>query len=297
MNDFVKNIYGTLLCGYSKVFGMDAAKKFDTRFRFGRKLNLKEPKSLADKVTYIELHEQSPLASTCTDKYAVREYVSSKGLEDILVPLAGGPWENAAEIDFDALPDDFVIKATHGCKMNYLVPNKSELDQEDCRKTADGWLKVTYGTYSMEPHYAKIKPRLYAERYLGDMSGLTDYKFHCLNGKPMFVLALTDRKVIPNAPMQVTMDLFDMEWKPIDDAIVGFGDEKAGCGNVPKPECFEKMCEVAEILSADFKFVRVDLYEKDGKVLFGELTFSPACCVFPYLSQQFLDDMGENLKI
>ena len=101
----IKATYGKVLTGISKIFGVDAAKKFDTRLRFHRNLNLKQPKSLADKVTYIELHDSSPLAPECTDKYAVRQYVKNKGFEDILVPLAGGPWSKIEEINFKELPD------------------------------------------------------------------------------------------------------------------------------------------------------------------------------------------------
>ena len=118
----IKVAYGKVLTGISRIFGVDNAKKFDTRLRFRRNLNLKHPKSLADKVTYIELHDPSPLAPECTDKYAVRQYVKNKGLEDILVPLAGGPWSKIEDIDFKALPDSFVFKATHGCiRINVLL--------------------------------------------------------------------------------------------------------------------------------------------------------------------------------
>ena len=111
----IKVIYGKMLVTMSHVFGVDFAKKFDTRLRFHRTLNLKNPTSLADKVTYVELHKQSSLASMCTDKYAVRDYIREKGLEDILIPVVGGPWENVEDVDFDSLPDSFALKATHGC--------------------------------------------------------------------------------------------------------------------------------------------------------------------------------------
>ena len=142
----IKVIYGKMLTGLGKLCGVDCAKKFDTQLRFHRDLNLKHPKSLADKVTYIELHDPSPLAPECTDKYAVRQYVKDKGLESILVPLAGGPWSKIEEINFKVLPDSFVFKATHGCKMNYLVPEKEKLDKNKCVAEMSKWLKTTYGT-------------------------------------------------------------------------------------------------------------------------------------------------------
>lgn len=223
-----RTMYGSCLNVVSKLAGVDVAKKFDTYFRFHRKLNLKNPKTLADKVTYIELHDQSPLASVCTDKYAVREYVKSKGYGNTLVPLAyEGVWNSVDDINFDDLPNSFVIKATHGCKMNYFVPDKRKLDINDCKRSLHKWMGTTYGKYSLEPHYLSILHRLYAEEYLGDMPRMIDYKFHCLNGKPRFILALSDRRVDKDKPMQVTLNLFDTSWNFIPE-IVRFNSEIPG---------------------------------------------------------------------
>lgn len=292
----MKSAYSNLLKGITYGFGIDNAKKFDTKLRFHRNLNLKNPQSLADKVSYLELHKEDPLTVKCTDKYAVREYIKSKGLEDILVPLVGGPWMSYDVIDFESLPNRFVIKATHGCKMNYLVSDKSKMDVEKCKAEVERWLKTTYGTYSMEPHYNKIPHRIYAEKYLGALDQMVDYKFHCCNGIPQFVIVLTDRHASGDKAMEVTIDMFDMDWNPIFE-VVGANNEKAGTGNIPCPAHFREMKEIAKKLSEDFKFVRVDLYDMGEKVMFGELTFSPACCVFPYLSETFLYKMGKVLDI
>lgn len=291
-----KKIYAVILRIITVLFGIDAAKKFDIRLRFHRSLNLKNPSTLADKVSYIELHDQSPLASKCTDKYAVRDYIRERGLADILVPTVGGPWNSFEEIDFSILPNRFVLKATHGCKMNYMVPDKQKLNIDKCKSEVKRWLNTTYGTYSMEPHYIHISHRIYAEKYLDDMDKLTDYKFHCLNGVPQFVLTVSDRHVEGDSAMQVILDLFDMEWNPIFE-VVGANQERPGNGSLNKPRHFDEMVEISKVLSKDFKFVRVDLYEVDDKVLFGELTFSPACCVFPYFTESFLYDMGDKLII
>ena len=180
----IKKIYGIFLKLLGALFGVGFAKKIDTKLRFKRTLNLKKPQTLADKVAYLELYSQNDLASVCTDKFAVREYVKQKGLEHILVPAVGGAWSSAEAVDFTSLPDSFVLKATHGCKMNYIVPHKTEFDEKKCVTEMKKWLSTTYGTYSVEPHYAKIPHRIYAEEYLGDISNLIDYKFHCINGEP-----------------------------------------------------------------------------------------------------------------
>lgn len=294
----IKKIYAILLKCLTSIFGIDFAKKFDTKLRFHRTLDLKNPKSLADKVSYIELHEQSPLAPMCTDKLAVRDYVSSKGLEDILVPLVGNSsgYKSIEEINFDEFPDSFVLKATHGCKMNYLVPEKSKINMEKCKKEMKRWLKTTYGIYSMEPHYKTIPHRIYAEKYLGDMSGMIDYKIHCLNGKAEFFNIMSERKADGDKAMRMTVDCYDMDWNPINE-VCGIGSEVAGKGNIPKPSKLKEMKEIAEKLAEDFKFVRVDLYQIGEKIYFGELTFSPAGCVFAFMTEKFLNEMGEKLSI
>ena len=292
----IKMLYAKVLGTISAVAGVDAAKMFDAQLRFHKKLNLKKPTTLSDKIAYIELHEQSPLAPSCTDKYAVRAFVEQKGLGDTLVPLVGGPWSNAEDVDFDTLPDSFAIKATHGCKMNYLVPSKATMDVEKCRQEMKRWLATTYGGYSMELHYLAIPHRIYAEQYLENASQLIDYKIHCLNGKPEFILVCSDRKANGDAAMQVTLDLFDLNWKHIPELIPS-GAEVAGNGSMPRPQKLGEMIEIARRLSEDLKFVRVDLYELDGKVYFGELTFSPGNCVLPYFTHKFDLEMGKRLQL
>lgn len=292
----IKRIYAILLHIIEFLFGSDIAKKFDAKLRFNKTLNMKNPQNLAEKVSYIELHQQSDLAGTCTDKYAVRNYVKEKGYGDSLVPLVGGPWNDVNDIPFQMLEMPYVLKATHGCKMNYFVLSKDQFDYNDCKKTLNKWLDVTYGTYSMEPHYKNIPHRIYAEKYLGDMSTLLDYKFHCINGEPEFILVTSNRTLVDEKYMQVTLDLFDKSWKPIF-ALKDYKLEKRGNGTVPKPHNLEGMIRMARDLSKDFKFVRVDLYELNGRVMFGELTFSPACCVFPYFKDEFLLEMGKKLDL
>ena len=291
-----KIIYAYLLSLITNVAGIDSAKQFDALLRDHKKLNLKNPQTLSEKVSYIELHDQSPLAPMCTDKFEVRKYVAGKGLKDILVPIFGGAYTSFGQLDVSQLPERFVIKATHGCKMNYLVSDKSQFNPTKCQKEITRWMNTTYGTYSMEPHYSKIPHRFYIETYLDKADQLIDYKFHCFNGIPQFVLTCSERKSNGDKAMKVTLDLFDMNWNPIRE-LISAGAEIVGKGMVPKPQNFSRMIEIAKILSKDFKFVRVDLYELDGKIYFGELTFSPAHCSFPYFSAKFDSEMGKLLHV
>ncbi len=292
----LKKVYGCWLWVLVKLFGVDFAKNFDSRLRFGRKLNLKNPQTLADKVSFLVLHRCTELMSDCADKWAVREYVSAKGLAEILIPTVGGPWSWVSDIDFKKLPEQFILKATHACKMNYLVPDKQKLDITHCKQTLQIWLNTTYGTYSLEPHYKNIPPRIYAEELLKAPEGLMDYKIHCLNGVPQFILVCSDRKSGAGR-MQVTLDLFDTHWRSLNRFVQGSGLEIRGKGEIPMPQNLNKMLEIAKKLSADFPFVRVDLYEVNRRIYFGELTFSPACGVFPYFTDEFITEMGEKLRI
>ena len=251
---------------------------------------------MADKVTYLFLHKNTPLMSTCTDKWAVREYIARKGLSKILIPTVGGPWSSVKDINFDSLPNEFILKATHGCKMNYFVQDKSKLDIPSCKRTLQQWLDTTYGTYSMEPHYKPIPHRIYAEQLLDISGGLADYKIHCLNGEPSFILVCSERNA-QGRRMQVTLDLFDVNWHTQNQYLQPSGLEIVGMGKIAKPQYLNNMLKIAHTLSADFSFVRVDLYEVQGKIYFGELTFSPACGVVPYFTDEFIKKMGNEWQV
>lgn len=284
-----KICYAGFLWGLEKTLGIDGAKKMDALLRFGRKLNLAEPQTLADKVSWISLHALSDTAVRCTDKWEARSYVASKGLEEILVPVYGGPVSSVDALDFAAFPNRFVLKATHGSAMNYFCRDKAALDERDCRTQVKRWLKTTYGTFSAEPHYRKLPHRVYCEAYLEE--NLMDYKIHCLNGKPSFILVCSRRE-----GRHVQRDLFDPQWNRLQ-GLQSFRGHVPGTGQIKKPENLAQMLRIAEILSRDFAFVRVDLYNTEGRIFFGELTFTPVNGVFAGYSQEFLEEEGKKLRI
>lgn len=284
---FIKDVYRAVLNGLAATVGTECAKKFDARVRFGRRLDLRTPSTLADLVNWLELNTDQTLVAQCSDKYAVREYVASKGLEDILVPLCGGPWTDVGQIDLESLPRAFVLKAAHGCEMNYICRDKDDINRLDLERKAGRWLKSDYPRACVEPHYKLIPHRLYAEKYIGSFDGIVDYKFHCFNGSPGFVLTCSERE------KSLKLNLYDLDWNPLPGLQGAMRNEK----EIPRPSCLQEMVEVAHKLSEDFPFVRVDLYEDDGRILFGELTFTPACGVFPYFTDDFLRDWGARLHI
>lgn len=281
-----RNIYRHLLNAEAAVLGAKRAKELDAKVRFGRRLDLSGPKTLADKICWIELNTDQTLAARCTDKWAVRDYVAQKGLAGLLVP-AYGPWERAEDIDVDALPQAFALKATHGCEMNYLVPDKGTLDVADMLAHARKWLGEDYPRACVEPHYKLVPHRVYAEDFIGGMNEIVDYKFHCLNGEPRFVLTCSERD------KGLKLNLYDLDWSPID----GLQGPMRNGKQITKPKLLGEMVDVARTLSADFDFVRVDLYESGGKVMFGELTFSPACGVMDYYTDDFIARWGKELRV
>lgn len=283
---FARELYRHLLNVESKVLGTKRAKELDAWVRFGRKLDLADPRTLADKICWIELNTDQTLSARCTDKWAVRDYVSEKGLERLLVP-AYGPWRHVEDIDLNALPHSFALKATHGCEMNYLVPDKDALDVNDMFACANKWLIEDYPRACVEPHYKLVPHRLYAEDYIGNMNEIVDYKFHCINGEPSFVLTCSERD------RGLKLNLYDLDWNPIKGLQGSMKNDK----EIDRPRLLDEMIDVSRTLSSDFDFVRVDLYETDGGIMFGELTFSPACGIMNYYTDEFIGKWGEVLRV
>ncbi len=283
----IKKLYRTILKASTKMIGIRATKEWDARIRFRRKLNLNDPSTLADKICYMELYQENKLKIQCSDKYAVRSYVKEKGLEHILVPLCGGPYEHIGEVDLASLPSAFVLKASHGCAMNIICNDKEKLDIEQTKKTLLQWFQEDYDRACIEPHYKKIPHRVICEEMLQDAESIIDYKFHCFYGKPDFILACGNRI------HGVQKKVYTLGWEPLD---VMVGKEK-GTYEFERPAELEQMIEISKILSRDFDFVRVDLYDIKGKIYFGELTFSPAAGIFPNFSQEFVAEKGKLLHL
>ena len=293
----IKRIYGIFLFVLEKCTNVRCAKIFDVYFRFHEKINLNNPSTLSDKICWLSLNGNTDLYAQCTDKWEVRKYVEAKGLTDILVPVYGNAVDNVMDIPIEKYPDQFVVKATHGCKMNYICMDKNNLDMEQFKKIVQKWLNTTYGTYSVEPHYRNISHRVYCEKYLGESHELIDYKIFCYNGQPQYIMICSEReKQEENKPSTVGLSLYDTQWNEIPELTTWKGHYPAK-KKVEKPKTLDSMLEIAAILSADFRFVRVDLYEVNGKVYFGELTFTPANGVLPSFTSKFRKEEGAKLVI
>lgn len=234
------------------------------KLAFGRKLDLDDPKCFTEKINWYKLYYRDPLMSKCADKYAVREYIEEKIGSKYLTTLYG-VWDNFEEIDFDALPDEFVLKATNGSGDVYVCKDKNKLDKEKARKVLTKYQNKNFSGRTKEWAYYGLPYKIIAESLIHSTDGkaIKDYKFFCFEGEPKFLFVGTDRDT------EVKFDFFDTDWNWID--------VRNGHENNPdrpkRPEHLEEMLDVARKLSADFPHVRVDLYEEEGKVYFGELTF------------------------
>lgn len=258
---------------------------------FHKKLHLHHPKNLNEKLLWLSIYWRHPLKSICADKYKVRDYiVNTKRLdEQLLVPLMG-VYDNAEVIPFESLPNQFVLKCNHGCGYNIVVADKSKADFEVICKKLQAWMSETYGGALTEFHYRNIMPhRILCEQYLPSLGdkGLIDYKIHCINGRPTFVLVCYDRDEQEVAKLAT----FSLQWEQLYYCV----DEQPLDINIPGS--LNQMIDLSCVLASDFPFVRVDFYDINGKPLIGELTFTPYGNMIDYYKQDVLDDLGSHLVL
>lgn len=230
---------------------------------------------------------QHQLRVQCADKYLVREYVKSKGLEDILIP-SYGVFDSFEEIDFEKLPHQFVIQTNFGSGQIWICKDKQSADIEKWRKQFNEWMAITdFGSPTGEWQYNEIPHKLVITKYLDSLgnTSVTDYKFQCFNGQIYGCLAITDRVIGSHS---MNLDHYDLDWHLTDGILPSYHPNRK---EIAKPKCYDRMLEIAQKLSADFPYCRVDLYEIEDKVLFGELTFTPQANVMNYYSDAALVDM------
>ena len=274
------------------------AVRIQYRHIVGRNINLSNPKDLNEKINYLKFHADLGEWARLTDKYTVREYVKERGLGDILVPLYGkyGSGEELID-DWNNLPDSFIIKSNHGCGMVRLVNDKHSVNLSEIRKETAEWLKKKFGVVTNEPHYKLINPCIIVEKLLEDYSmqsysqSMIDYKVWCFDGKPYSILVVVNRDYQTGS---YQLDTYDVHWKRIDGALTGVHGIPP---LLPKPKNFENLLECASVLSKGHKQVRVDLYDIDGKIFFGEMTFTSQGGYMNYYTSEFLLRMGQEFSV
>ena len=261
------------------------------RATFGKELNLENPQTFNEKLQWLKLYDRKPVYTTMVDKYAAKEYVADKIGEEYIIPTLG-VWDKFDDIDFDALPDQFVLKCTHDSGGLAICKDKKTFNIEAARKKINRYLKRNYYYTFREWPYKDVKPRIIAEKYMVDESGyeLKDYKIFCFDGQPKIMFIATDRA---NPEEETKFDFFDMEFNHLPFQN-GHPNAKK---SIMQPKGFEKMKELAAKLSAGIPQVRVDFYDIDGKVYFGELTFSHWSGFVPFDPEEWDYKLGSWIDL
>lgn len=261
--------------------------------RFGRPLNLKNPKAFTEKLNWLKINCKHPEYTNYVDKYEVKKFVESRlGSTEYIIKTLG-VWDSFDEIDFSKLPDKFVLKTTNGGGNNSVVicRDKLNLDKEEAReklKLKDS--KKSFISYREYPYY-DVKPRIIAEEYIeAPNNELSDYKIFCFNGKPKFLFVGTERQ---KKGVDVKFDFYDLEFNHLP---LKNGHENSKC-NITKPKKFEMMLDIASELSEGIPNVRIDLYNLNGKIYFGEMTFFHFSGFVPFEPDEWDYKFGELLQL
>lgn len=300
MNHIIKKIlWPLLLCRRAYDYYMckhNPERLFAIRYKriTGSPLHITKPVALYEKIAYLSFHTDTSEWSRLADKVKVRDYVADCGYGDNL-PFLYGTWENASMIDFEKLPNSFVIKTNNASATNIIVKDKTKINLLEVRKQLDKWLRWEYGLLTCQPHYTRIKPLILAEELLVDDKttkkgkSLIDYKFYCVNGLPYYVMVMADRK---DNSHDFKVGIFDLNWELYPEFVSN--NHEIVDPNFECPSSLQEMKAMATRLCSNFVFCRVDFYEINGKPVFGEMTFTPGFSAF---SQKFQDELGRYCNI
>ena len=257
--------------------------------RFKKFINFKNPKTFNEKLNYLKIYDRNPLYTKLVDKYEVKDYVSKIIGEEYIIPTLG-VWDKFDDIDFDKLPRQFVLKCTHDSEGLVIVKDKSKFNKEEAKKKIESAMKYNFYYIGREWPYKNVKPRIIAEEYMEDSTygELRDYKFFCFNGKPKMMFVATDR-----SKNDTKFDYYDLDFNHLD-IVQHYPNSKE---KIVKPKNFDKMIDFSRKLSKNMKHVRVDFYEVNGKLYFGEITFYHFSGFMPFVPSKWDKIMGDYIKI
>lgn len=251
------------------------------KVRMGKELNLENPTTFSEKLQWLKIHNRQPQQTIMVDKVGAKEYVANIIGEQYIIPTLA-VYDKPENIDFDALPNQFVLKCTHDSGGIVICKDKSKLNYEEVRNKFKKWLKTNYYYQNREWPYKDIKPRIIAEQYMEDESGyeLKDYKWFCFNGEPKALFVASDRG---HKTKETKFDFFDMKFNHLP-----FTNGHPNADKSPtKPIGFEKMKELASLLSVGHPHIRVDFYDINGNIYFGELTFYHWSGMMPFEPEEW----------
>ncbi len=262
------------------------------RVFFGHKLNLDNPQTFNEKLQWLKLYYCPDSYSLMVDKYNVKQYVAKIIGEEHIIPTLG-VWDDAAKIDFNKLPNQFVLKCNHNSgKGMYICTDKQKCNIQKVREGLRKGLKEKFYKMSHEMQYKNVKPLILAEKFMesDDGKALIDYKFFCFDGVVKICHVISGRY-----SKNLCGNFYDLDWN-----LLPFGGTKLTNNSsviVERPQNLEKMIEMASLLSKGIPFVRVDLYNINGKIYFGELTFTPTGGMDPFTSDDWDYKIGSWLKL
>ena len=263
--------------------------KLQYKYHFDKKLNLDNPITYNEKIQWLKLNDRRPEYTTYVDKYSVREYIKNKIGETYLIPLIG-VFDSVENIDWDSLPNSFVLKCTHGSSSNIICKDKSTLDIHDSKCILEKWMNKNWFWYGREWPYKNVRPRIICEKYMVDESKveLKDYKIFCFNGEPKLI------QVDFNRFDNHQRNIYDINWNYINASIKHPTNPKKA---IKRPDGLEEMLRIARILSKEIPHVRVDLYSINELTYFGELTFYHGSGYEKIEPQSLNDAMGSWIEL
>ena len=261
------------------------------RLQMGYWMDFKNPKTFQEKLQWLKINNRNEQYSKMVDKFAVKEHVAELIGEEHIIPTLA-VYNDVKEIDFDVLPDQFVLKTTHDSQSAIICVDKATFDKEKALKRLKKKLKTQYYWLSREYPYKNVQPRIIAEKYMGELGAvdMVDYKFFCFNGKVEYCQVIKDRSVAE------TIDFFDRDWQHQEFYGLTPG-VKQSLSPIAKPENYDEMLRIAAVLSENVPFLRVDLYNVRGKIYFGEMTFFPHGGYGTFTPKKWNDIMGEMIDL
>lgn len=290
MNFFKRKLYKTYIT-ILKLFNPNDTEISKIQYFLKNNLepNLNDPKEFMEKILWLKLYHYTENYGKYVDKFEVRNYIEEKIGKKYLNELIG-IYNSASEINFNELPNQFVIKGTHGSGYNIIVKDKNELNIAKTKKQINKFLSQNYYHKFRESIYKNVKPRIIIEKYISeiDNDSLIDYKFHCFHGQPKYVF------VQKNKSENISKCFYDLNWNRVlpEKFIPAFSNS-----NFTKPDNFEEMIQIAQKLSEGFIFLRVDLYSIGNKIIFGELTFFSNAGLVRSSIERFNKEFGELIKL
>ena len=277
--------------GFFKWMSDKTYLKIAFKCEMGNNLNLENPVSFNEKLQWLKLNNRKSEYTKMVDKYAVRKYISDTIGQEYLIPLLG-VWDSAKDIDFDMLPNQFVLKCTHDSGRVIICKDKSTFDFDNAKQKLSKWLNQNYFWGDREWVYKDVKPRIIAEKYMTENSSdeLKDYKFMCFNGQPKFLLVCSNRFNTNG----LNIDFYDLNW---DKLSLKRKNKENSIVPLSKPKLFDLMIVLSKKLSSNIPFVRIDFYEINGRVFFGEITFFPSSGMEEFVPKEWDMILGKWLML